>query len=192
MGNLEGKFRILGWNQDFHALLLIIGRLCKLLISRVEKRWMHLVQFTLSPLISVGRLVQSSVTKNLTTTGVGGFFLARTYQKTYPNIDEYEPRNTQKSIPRFLILHDPASTTIHLFQVVRWKIHLLKVFLSYRVRHIGTGALCRAGGGCIYYGGGGAAMYTENLPWHTKSQIAMILNLFKSPFLLRNSIYVQT
>ena len=66
-----------------------------------------------------------------------------------------------------------------------------EVFLSYRVRHIGTGALCRVGGGCIYHGGGGAAMNTENLLWHTKRQIAMILNLFKSPFSLRNSIFVQ-
>ena len=33
-----------------------------------------------------------------------------------------------KSIPRFLKLHDPASTRTYLFQVVRWKIHLLKFF----------------------------------------------------------------
>lgn len=43
VGNHERNIRILGWNQDFHALFLVIGRLCKLLISRVEKRWMHLV-----------------------------------------------------------------------------------------------------------------------------------------------------
>lgn len=120
------------------------------------------------------------------------FFLARTYQKTYPNIDEYEPRNTQKSIPRFLILHDPCihqnlfisgcpmeNSSAKSFSQLPGAAHRHRCSLqSWWWMH-----LLRWRWGSNVYGEFALAY---------KKADSNILNLFKSPFSLRNSIYVQT